>query len=267
MNAITPTAPGFAHLVTARSVTLFIDGKQINIPKAEDGRYEKIVELINIGQRSQAVEVAKSAVETLKETLKLTLPGQVIEVLHGRVLINGKINDSGLANHIVELAQRQIPVKHLMAFLGRVSINPSFRARQDLFAWITANDMPVTDDGHFIAFKVVLENYMDIYTGKTFRHRVGDVIEMDRGDVDENPDKTCSQGAHFCGEKYIPSYGSKNSSTDRVVVLDVDPAEVVAFPRDYNLAKGRACGYTVIGEMSREEVSDYFAERSRTIWG
>jgi hypothetical protein len=38
-------------------------------------------------------------------------------------------------------------------------------------------------------------------------------------------------------------------SDSRVVIVKIDPADVVSIPSDYNGAKGRACRYEVIGEM------------------
>jgi hypothetical protein len=77
----------------------------------------------------------------------------------------------------------------------------------------------------------------------------GTIVEMERNQVDDNKDQTCSTGLHFCGLSYLDHFGGNDS---RTVIVKIDPADVVSIPSDYNGAKGRACRYEVIGEMGVE---------------
>ena len=56
--------------------------------------------------------------------------------------------------------------------------------------------------------------------------------------------QTCSYGLHFCSEGYLRHFGG-----DRVVILKINPRDVVSIPTDYNNTKGRCCRYEVIGEV------------------
>jgi hypothetical protein len=76
---------------------------------------------------------------------------------------------------------------------------------------------------------------------------VGTIVEMERHEVDDNKDQTCSTGLHFCGMSYLPHFGGGDS---RTVIVKINPADVVSIPTDYNNAKGRACRYEVIGELN-----------------
>jgi hypothetical protein len=67
---------------------------------------------------------------------------------------------------------------------------------------------------------------------------------MNRQDVDDNCNNTCSTGLHFCSLNYLGSFGS---SGDPVVILKIDPKDVVSIPVDYNNTKGRCCKYEVVG--------------------
>jgi len=104
--------------------------------------------------------------------------------------------------------------------------------------------MPITPDGHFLAYKKVRANYKDVHSG-TMDNSVGQIVEMERHEVDDNKDVTCSTGLHFCGMSYLSCFGG-----DRTVIVKINPADVVAIPSDYNDAKGRACRYEVIGELN-----------------
>jgi hypothetical protein len=70
---------------------------------------------------------------------------------------------------------------------------------------------------------------------------------MERNQVDDDKDRTCSTGLHFCSQDYLPSFGSAQGN--RVVIVKINPADVVSIPSDYNNAKGRACRYEVVGEI------------------
>jgi hypothetical protein len=69
---------------------------------------------------------------------------------------------------------------------------------------------------------------------------------MERNAVDDDQNRTCSSGLHFCSKDYLDHFGGSDS---RTVILKINPADVVSIPADYNATKGRACRYEVIGEL------------------
>jgi acyl carrier protein len=121
--------------------------------------------------------------------------------------------------------------------------------------------MGITDEGMILAYKRVREDYMDIHSG-TIRNAVGDSPSMPRNKVDENKDRTCSDGLHFCSFSYLPHFGSGPGS--KVVILEIHPKDVVAIPSDYNDAKGRTCAYTVIGEYQGDDINDILS--AKPVW-
>jgi len=74
---------------------------------------------------------------------------------------------------------------------------------------------------------------------------------MPRDKVDNDRNRTCSTGLHFCSKTYLPAFGG--SSGYRVMIVKVSPEDVVAIPSDYKNAKGRACKYEVVGEISHDK--------------
>ena len=123
--------------------------------------------------------------------------------------------------------------------------NPSLRAVEELYGFLEVCMLPITEDGHFLAYKKVRSDFKDIYSG-TMDNSVGQVLDMPRNSVDEDKDRTCSSGLHFCAKSYLSHFGSWNSSGNRVVVVKINPRDVVAIPSDYNNAKGRTCRYEVV---------------------
>lgn len=249
-----------AKIITSKNLTLYTDGEQITIP-ADHPDYARILSLAEQDRVEEAYEIANKYRTKFATVAEVLFKNITISVKHGVVLMNGKPIDGTLPQRILDFANRGIPQAALLTFLARVQRNPDPRAREDLFAWIEKNNMPITADGCFIAFKIVKDDYWDIYTGNTFYHKVGSVVEMPRDQVDDDPNRTCSRGAHFCGESYIPYYGSARGS--RIVTLKIAPEDVVAFPTDYNLAKGRAYRYEVVGEIDRDKVAEYLGSINR----
>jgi hypothetical protein len=134
--------------------------------------------------------------------------------------------------------------------------NPSHRSVNELYGFLENNNLPITSDGHFLAYKRVRDDYRDVHSG-TMDNSVGQVVTMSRNEVDDNANNTCSSGLHFCSQEYLASFGG-----DRTVIVKINPADVVSIPTDYNNSKGRACRYLVVGEVGvreENEVEDFTA--------
>lgn len=136
--------------------------------------------------------------------------------------------------------------KTLINFFNKLMLNPSNRSVNELYGFLEHNDIELTAEGNFLAWKVVRSDYLDCHSG-TMDNSVGTEVRVSRNQVDENSERTCSYGLHVCAKSYIKHF-SDNSS--RVVQVEVDPADVVAIPRDYNNAKMRCCGYKVLRDVT-----------------
>jgi hypothetical protein len=68
--------------------------------------------------------------------------------------------------------------------------------------------------------------------------------------VDEDPNNTCSYGLHVANWDY--AYNNYGGKSDIMLEVEVDPADVVAIPVDYNQSKMRVCKYKVINVVSQE---------------
>lgn len=152
-----------------------------------------------------------------------------------------------IVSRIVENFKKGVEFNYLLQFLDNVAENPSNTAIQELYMFLEDNSLPITPDGYFLAFKRITKDYTDCRT-KTFDNRVGAIVEMKREDVDADRERTCSAGLHFCAKGYLPCYHG-----DRIVVVKINPADVVSIPSDYNNMKGRCCKYMVVAEVVADE--------------
>src|SRR5690606_5095532 len=104
---------------------------------------------------------------------------------------------------------------------------------------------------HFLAYKRVRDNYLDWHSA-TFDNSVGKVVEMPGGryHVDSNRHNVCSYGLHFCSKDYLGNFWR---GAGRIVVVKINPADVVSIPIDYNFTKGRTWRYEVVGEINTDD--------------
>lgn len=172
-----------------------------------------------------------------------------VTIENGAILYNGEVVHNTLTKRIVKFMGENLPFEPLVKFLENLMQNPSHRAVNELYDFLEAGELPITEDGCFLAFKNVRSNYMDIHSG-TFRNQVGDVCEMLRNKVDEDKDRTCSYGLHFCSIAYLPHFS--DSDGGHTMIVKINPKDVVAIPADYNNTKGRTCKYEVVAEYKED---------------
>lgn len=241
--------------ISEKTITVVIDG----IPHSTARNQHILAELNEILAEEPVDEERLLTLVNPLKRIEDSLDGSGVTITHSTVAYKGKVITGHLADRLLDIASSGLDVTPWKKFIQRVYSNPLDSAREELLLFLESGDLPLTPDGNFIAYKKVTEDYKDIYS-KTFDNSVGKVVEMQRKDVDNDRSRTCSNGLHFCSKSYLSAFGS--GPGDRVVLVEIDPADVVAIPKDYNNAKGRTSKYKVVGEV---EVGDTNAERHE--WG
>jgi hypothetical protein len=135
-------------------------------------------------------------------------------------------------------------------FLGRLLTNPSQVAINELYLFLESGHLPITEDGHFLAYKAVNADYRD-YHSNSFDNSIGQKHSMERSVVDPNRHNHCSRGFHFCSLEYGKHFLREGG---HMMVVKIDPADVVSIPSDYNNTKGRTWRYEVVDEVSYEAI-------------
>jgi hypothetical protein len=124
------------------------------------------------------------------------------------------------------------------------------QSQKELYDFLEHEHLPITEDGHFLAYKAVRSDFMDKYRG-IFDNHVGNICEMTRSKVDDDRGRGCSNGLHAGALNYVAGYGSVESN-DKIVIVKINPADVVSVPSDCNYEKLRTCRYEVAGEYAGE---------------
>ena len=255
MSTFTP----YNYGLTADTLTVFHDGQVHTASVSEKAGQDALAIIRNDLFRQRGDEVVRvmspiTAVTAALQSLDGMDDLNVVELRGRRLYVEGQlITDVTLVDRLVAIAQQTGNAKPFLNLLRKIWRNPSEIARGEFFLWLAQSDMPITPDGDFLAYKRVRDTYKDIHSN-TLDYSVGKVVQMDREKVDPDRQRTCSAGLHFCSKSYLPHFSS-NGNTDRVVLLRINPADVVAIPADYNNAKGRAWRVEVVGEVPLGSVS------------
>lgn len=229
-----------AIIGNGKSFTFLIDGETFTISDthpnfaiAVEARKNK--DLDGLLQALKPITIVEKAASALG---KIRLEGD--RVFAGSRELRGVIID-----RIMEFKREGIDFKYLLNFLDRLQANPSKTAQDELYLFLESSKakMPITEDGCFLAYKKVRHDYKDLHSGTVY-YGIGTTVEMPRNQVDDNRNNLCSAGLHFCSLDYLKSFHGGNYP---IVIVKIDPADVVSIPSDYNNAKGRTWRMEVLG--------------------
>jgi len=238
-------------LFTGNILTMVLNGESRSITK-DDPRFTRVRDLLSCGTEDEILEVLNSGCEN---------DNHLSDVTKGRVRIeggvvyyrddNGKdvvVDNKGLVERILDLQRQGLPFDGMACFIERLYGNVSSRTRRELLDFIERNGLTIDSEGYILAYKAVRSDYMDKYSG-TIDNSPGRVISMDRSKVDDDFTRGCSSGLHAGALEYVHSYGHGN---DRIVIVRIDPADVVSVPSDCSHQKLRTCRYQVVADYNGE---------------
>lgn len=226
----------FPYIVQGNNIVVVINNQPHTISKTHLS-YQRVLDAI----KSNDWTTVQDIIEPKKIVLNY---GQGNVSIQGEKLFwKGQEMHNALTTRMIAMLQEEFPIEPLVLFMENLMNNPSKRAVTELYGFLEKNNLPITPDGHFLAYKKVREDYLDVHSG-TMNNSVGSIVEMERNMVDDDKNNTCSTGLHFCSQSYLNSFGG-----NRTMILKINPRDVVSIPSDYNDSKGRACRYEVIGEL------------------
>ncbi|MCK5020100.1 MAG: hypothetical protein KAS32_23805 [Candidatus Peribacteraceae bacterium] len=223
-------------LVTPTTVIVVINDKPMSV-KSDHRFFQRIIDALDASDWETAIRLVNT-----KDTIEKYSHGRIM-VQDGLLQFDGTELHHVLADRIVNGLSEGIDVDKYANFLDNLMDNPSYKSVNQLWGFLEHNDIEITDDGCFLAFKAVRSNFMDHHTG-TISNAIGKTVEMPRNQVEDDPTKTCSAGLHVCAEHYLGLYGGGGVK----IICKVNPKDVVSVLTDYKNAKMRVCKYEVLSK-------------------
>ena len=232
------------------NLTLVLNNKSYQV-LPDHINYKMILEILPTATPEELLEVVdiEKAVATFSDGL--------VEIKNGQVTYEGEVVHGSISKRILEFMSKGLPFEPLVNFLNNLMENPSMQSQKELYDFLEHEHLPITEDGHFLAYKAVRSDYMDKYRG-TFNNSVGNIVKMQRAKVDDDRGRGCSNGLHAGALNYVAGYGSVESG-DRIVIVKINPRDVVSVPTDCNCEKLRTCQYEVVGEYQGELIKPLYS--------
>ena len=236
------------YIITNNSITVVFDG---------------ISHTLNDGHLNYAA-IRKAIIDRQFDKIPalVDIPKAINRYSYGNIKIeNGAIKYAGQPVHnyicdkIFSFMKEGLPFEPLVAFLDKLMKNPSKRAVNELYSFLEHKAMPITPNGNFLAYKSVDSNWRDHHTG-TFDNSIGNTLEMNRNAVCDDTDIGCSFGFHAGSLEYARSFGG---GAIRLLIVEIDPSDVVSIPKDSNCQKLRTCKYKVTAEYA-QKLPDHYTE-------
>jgi len=223
-------------------LTVVVDGKQHTI-LASNPLFASAVSAFQI----KDYDALMLALDPSRKFLNLYAKYEQIEVKDGSVFVDGDVIQSVVADRIINFLADGIDCLPIFKFITRLQLNPSKRAVDELYTFLEHKNLPYTESGTFLAYKAVQHDFTDKHTGKFF-NGVGEVLSMPRNKVDDDKNVGCSYGFHAGTLKYASEFAC---GSDKMVLVEIDPADVVSIPTDCEFQKLRTCRYKVVAEYER----------------
>ena len=235
------------YVMSNTKVIAFIKGKPYTI-FSTDQKYSTLCQMLRDNEDESLIEeyvnkkievrknISKMGLE-LNDEFKIFYKDKELPVDITEVLIN--------FYNLYSNYDEEESFNALQKFAFNLLENPNYENISDLYSFLQKGNLPITDDGHFLAYKVVNSKFMDKHTG-TMDNSIGKIVYMDRKKCDLDRNSACSTGLHFCSRSYINGF---YSTGDKIIELKINPKDVTSIPIDYNQTKGRCCLYKVNKEI------------------
>ena len=263
------------------NVVVFVPGRTPMVADSSHPYFEQIVSGAREGDESvlDLFDLAKAAESKFREALS-----ERVSVKNGVVFIDGDEADSSITRQIVRFIEDGVDGwEPLVAFIENVLANPQEHSRTMLYDWLAANSegFSIDTDGFIVGYKGVQPDgnggYKSIHSGRAIVNgtevsgqigqTVGDVVEMPRSGVQFDPAVGCHTGLHVGTWDYASSFAQ-----GALLIVRVNPRDVVSVPTDCGAQKMRTCRYEVVGLVPQDVtapigaalVYDYEAD---DLWG
>lgn len=255
-----------AYTLTNNSITVVLNNKVYTVSSGQP-QWESVLDAIRNNDEKKLHDVLSVA-----NTIVSFTEGNVT-VKDNQVFYRNVPLDNYVVEKVLDFAKNKLPLQPILRFINNLMKNPSRRAVQELYKFLEHKNMPITPDGNFLAYKGVQSDYYSktagsiivikgtVRDGKIY-NGIGEVIEVERNGVCDDKNLGCSSGLHAGSVAYATDFGRGG----RVVIVEINPADVVSVPDDCNCQKLRACSYKVVGEYEVPLDHNYNNSYSNEDW-
>lgn len=245
-----------AYSITDTSITVLIKGKPFTI-RQNNPNFNKVKKAI-YSKNWEVVPDLISGESTVRHlnAKNVTIDGE-------KILFNGKEINNAIVPVILGVLRECGDASSLTLFLSKLLENPSKHAVDGLYEFISLHSLTINEEGNVIAHKGVQEDFYSVNKNKDcvvtsgvvnsegrILNSVGSSISMPRNQISDDRSKGCHIGLHAGSFEYAKGYGTK------MVLVEINPKDVVCIPHDCKCQKLRVCAYRVLDEYTEGKKID-----------
>lgn len=245
------------YIVAKNNITFFHNGRPVNVQKGST-QYAKVLKAFDLPESEQDAAIAEILDAPKFETKIAEKEG--FSFVGGNVFVDGEALPQVLVDKINSLKNEGLPITLFLNFWRNLRLNPSSSSVNELYDFLAYKELPITEDGCFLAYRGLQSDFYSkhgnlntkVLKGKVnargqIYNGVGEEIEIQRNNVDDNRDIGCSVGVHAGSYSYAQDW-----SNGKLVVVKINPKDVVSVPKDCSFQKLRCCAYVVVSEVKEE---------------
>lgn len=226
----------FPTIITNDSVTILVNNKPYAFRRG-DAQYANVVAAIKANRWDEIKRIVD-----IPSTIKRESRGKLL-VQDGAVYFNGETIHNTVVDRIIKFKDEGLPFKPLLNFLARLLKNPEPDSIQQLYKFAEHEHLPITETGMLLGYKYVTKNMLSTTCGKDgkrIQYKLGKITSMPRDQVMHDPNTACGPGLHVGSLEYALA-GAEEGSGNKVIIVEVDPANAVSVPVDSSFQKLRTC--------------------------
>jgi hypothetical protein len=272
---MTPTRYKYVQDENGATIAALIEGELFTATDRNPG-FQGILDALRESAPATAIRELFDA--TLTVARRFEALSERVTLAGGRLYFDGDLIDNALTDQVLRfIDEGREDWRPLVNFFEKVSLNPNAHSREQLFDWLSRHEFAITPDGDFVAYKGVNSGSEKAFqsvsggpavvngvphTSGPVQQNIGDVVEMARSRVHHDPTQGCSVGLHVGDYSYASNFGHS------LLLVKVNPRDVVSVPTDCEWRKMRVCRYTVIEEIprSRQLDSAYYEYEDEGDW-
>lgn len=272
--------------VNTIEATFMVDGELVPLRVSEEDREETYMEIIDLifkkphedmNELDNKLYELMSPVEKIKKEISSSFYLSGNMSIEGGVLKFGDfVLEETLSNHMLSLLnENNVPKdeklwKSYVTFLDNLYQNVNEDIREQLFRWMdyenkTGHGFGITEDGCIVGYKGCQGTILKPMSSRqgtaivdgveitgNIPNKVGSVISMPRSAVQYDPTIGCSTGLHVGTRDYAINWAPI------LVLVKVNPRDVVSVPYECESQKMRVCEYTVLKVTDASEEHKMF---------
>lgn len=238
-------------------VTIYTDFFNTETVNRSHPYYADIVSaLVNDEHNKVVALLAKtSKIEKKADWSSPKLKAEGAEVRGDKLFIDGQEQTGRIAVIATEYARKTGTIAPVKKFLELLDKNPSSQSRQEAWDFLQHKGLAIMPNGMVRGYKGVQNDYWSATGNKSTKvlrgkvndegkiyNGIGETIEVARNSVDDDRRRACSHGLHIGTFEYASSFSQK------LLLVEFSPTDIVSVPTDCNCQKLRCSKYTVLEE-------------------